>query len=163
MSGNLAYLYSTGDEINGEKQFQQLVTIDTPDAGLLSDAIVTQKGLTLKYTDNLYYLPMPGLDGDKRAYLNAPKMQYKWKSKKFVFPGRITLAAAKIVHDCGSAVTFNLYVDCRLVYTVEICDCLPFRLPPNIMGNEVEIEVIGKSPIHKIKVASSMQELIEHE
>lgn len=163
MTAPLAYLYNTGDEINGQKQFQQLVTMDTPDAGVLSDALVTKDGLTLKYTEKLFKLPLPGEGGDKRLYLAAPKLTYRWKSKKFVFPGQVTFAAAKIIHDCGEAVTFKLYVDCKLVHTVEVCDCLPFRLPSQIMGMEAEIEVIGKSPIHKIKVASSMRELMENE
>jgi hypothetical protein len=156
------WVYNTGDNINGTKQYQQLVTLDVPE-GKLSDAIVTRKGLTLKYTGTLYSQALPGIGGDNKAYNRSPKYQYRWKSKKFVFPGLVTWAAGKIIHDCGSAVTFNLYVGCRLVWTAEICDCKPFRLPPNIVGNEVEIEVIGKSPIQKIKLASSIQELMEHE
>lgn len=158
---NVAWIYNTGDEVNGSQPYQQLVTMDTPE-GVLSDAKVTGKGLVLKYTGDLYYLPLPGV-GDLKDYLRAQKLEYRWKSKKFVFPGHITLAAGKIIHDCGSAVTFNLYVNCRLAFTAEICDCNPFRIPTQIVGNEVEIEVIGKSPIHKIKVASSIEELLEHE
>jgi hypothetical protein len=159
---NLAFIYNTGDDIHGQKQFQQLVTMDVPD-GVLSDAKVTYKGLVLKYTEKLYFLPLPGEGGNNELYKRARKLEYKWKSKKFVFPGRITLAAGKIVHDCGSPVTFNLYVNCRLVWTAEICDCNPFRIPTQITGNEVEIEVIGKSPIQKIKIASSIRELMENE
>lgn len=158
----LAYIYSTGDEINGERPFQQLVTIDVPD-GVLSDAIETTKGLVLKYGGALYKLPLPGDGGSNKVYNKAQKLTYRWKSKKFVFPGLVTLAAAVIIHDCGKPVTFNLYVDCRLVFTIEICDCNPFRIPSQTIGKEVEIEVIGQSPIHKIKVASSMRELLESE
>lgn len=162
LMSQLAYVYSTGDEINGVKQYQALVTMDIPD-GKLSDALVTRKGLVIKYDNQLYKLALPGEGGNNVAYKNSQKLTYKWKSKMFVFPGRITLAAAKIIHDCGHAVTFRLYIDCKLAWETEICDCLPFRLPPNLMGQEVEIEVEGISPIHKIKVASSMQELAEHE
>jgi hypothetical protein len=136
--------------------------MDYPE-GVLSDAIVGKQGLVLKYGGKLFRLPLPGEELSNALYNKAEKLTYRWKSKKFVFAGEITLAAGKITHDCGSAVTFNLYVDCRLVWTAEICDCQPFRIPTQIRGTTVEIEVIGKSPIHKIKVASSIQELMENE
>lgn len=156
-----AYLYNLGDDINGQKQFQQLVTMDVP-AGYLGQALTTQKGLTLKYGSQLYYLPLPG-EGEDKTYRYTPKLCYRWRSKKYVFPGQMTLAAGKMIKECGKGVTLNLYVDCRCVWQAEICDCQPFRIPAQIRGVEFEIEVIGESRIFEIHLASSMQELLENE
>lgn len=153
------YIYATGDSINGEKQFSQLVTMEAP-SGVLSQALETRYGITLKYTNDIYYLPLPGVGGD-REYRASPKECFQWKSKKFVFPGNITLAAGKVIHDCGGTVTVKLYVDCKCVWQIEVCDCEPFRVPSQIMGNVVEIELFGRSAVQEVHFASSMRELLE--
>lgn len=161
MANNYCYVFNTGDAINGAKPFQQLVTMDAPQ-GELKQAFQSNKGLTTQYDNRLYYLPLPG-DGEEAEYNRAPKAVYKWKSKKFVFPGRMTLAAGKVVKDCGGVLTMKLYVDCKLAWTTEICDCKPFRLPPEIEGIEFEVELIGTARVVEVHLASSMRELIEHD
>jgi len=153
------YIYDTGDSTFGSQNpLAQLVTINTPE-GTLSQALQTSRGVTLKYTDKLYYLPLPGNEG-RNEYNTAKKMTYKWKSKKFTFPNRTTMAAAKVMKGCG-VLTFNLYVDCILVYTTEICDCKPFRLPSQTEGLLFEIELIGTAEVFSVKIASSMRELAD--
>lgn len=155
------YIYDLGDDINGQKQFQHLVTMDTPE-GELGDAKVTKYGMTVKYGKDLYCLPLPG-EVSEDAYRNAPKQTYEWKSKKFVFPGRMTMAAAKVTKDCGGTLILSIYVDCRLAYESEICDCKPFRLPTAVEGIEFEILLKGTAKVTEVHIASSIKELIESE
>ena len=156
------YIYNTGGEITGDATAGQIVTMDTP-TGILLDAKETVNGLTLKYSNQLFYLPTPGDGGEDKGYRKAPKMCYRWKSKKFVFPGQTTFAAGKIVHDCGGAITIRVFVDCKCVWQADICDCNPFRIPSQIMGVTYEIELIGKSAVQEVHLAGSMKELIENE
>jgi hypothetical protein len=156
------YVYDTGDEINGDKQFQQLVTMNVPE-GILSQALVTSMGLTTKYTNQVFYLPLPGDGNIDKGYRKALKYCFQWKSKKFVMPGQTTFAAGKIIHDCGGPITLRLYVDCRCVWQTEICDCNPFRIPSQIMGLDFEIELLGRSAVYEVHIAGSMRELLENE
>lgn len=153
------FAYHTGDEINGDNKFGQLVTFDVP-SGVVDQATVTRRGLTLKYANDLFCLPLPG-DGEDKEYRRSPKACYQWKSKKFVFPGTMTLAAGKIVHACGGKITVRLYVDCKCVWQANICDCEPFRIPSQIIGTEFEIELLGTQAVYEVHFASSMQELLE--
>lgn len=153
------YAYHTGDEITGDNKYGQLITFDLP-SGVLDQATVTRRGLTLKYANDLFCLPLPG-DGEDKEYRQSPKACFQWKSKKFVFPGTMTLAAGKIVHACGGKITVRIYVDCKCVWQAEICDCEPFRIPSQICGTEFEVEVLGKQAVYEIHLASSMQELLE--
>lgn len=157
----LGYAYHTGEDIFGDNQFGQLVTYDVP-SGVIDQATVTYRGLTIKYANDLFCLPLPG-NGTDKEYSTSPKACFQWKSKKFVFPGTMTLAAGKIIHDCGGAITIKLYVDCRCVWQADICDCENFRIPSQILGVEFEVEVFGKTPIHEIHLASSMAELTEEQ
>jgi hypothetical protein len=156
------YIYDTGDGINGDKQFQQLVTMNVPE-GILSQALVCSMGLALKYTNQVFYLPLPGEGGVDKGYRKALKYCFQWKSKKFVMPGQTTFAAGKIIHDCGGAITFRLYVDCKCVWQTEICDCNPFRIPSQIMGLDFEVELLGRSAVYEVHIAGSMRELLENE
>ena len=156
------YIYDAGNDIMAGSTAGQIVTMDTP-TGLLLDAKVAARGLTLKYSNQLFYLPTPGDGAEEREYRKAKKMCFRWKSKKFVFPGQTTFAAGKIVHDCGGAITIRLFVDCKCVWQADICDCNPFRIPSQIMGVTYEIELIGKNAVQEVHLAGSMRELIENE
>jgi hypothetical protein len=93
-----------------------------------------------------------------------PRQQYTWKSKKFVFPGQTTFAAAKVVHACGGGgVRFRLYIDCCCVYETVVRGCVPFRLPAQLRGITCEIELIGCSRVTEVRVASSIRELMGDE
>jgi hypothetical protein len=98
------------------------------------------------------------------AYEASTKQRFVWRSKKFVFPGQTTFAAAKVVHSCqGGGVHFRLYVDDCCVYDVVVRGCVPFRLPPNIRGITAEIEIAGCSRVTEVRVASSIRELMGDE
>jgi len=153
------FAYDTGSEIYGENKYGQLTTFDVPH-GVVDQATVTRRGVTIKYVNDLFCLPLPG-NGQDKEYRTSPKACYQWKSKKFVFPGSMTLAAGKIIHACGGKITMRLYVDCKCVWQIDVCDCEPFRIPSQIVGIEFEVEVFGKQAIYEIHLASSMQELLE--
>jgi hypothetical protein len=111
----------------------------------------------------VYTLQLPE-DVGLPAYESAPKQQYTWRSKKFVFPGQTTFAAAKVVHSCqGGGVRFRLYIDCCCVYETVVRGCVPFRLPPQLRGITCEIELIGCSRVTEVRVASSIRELMGDE
>ena len=122
--------------------------------------IVGGLGLHTAFDTNLYYWPVPGWvrKGD-----TPQKLRYRWKSKKFVMPGRTNFGAAKVVWECDGDVCFSLYSDCILVYSRKITDCQPFRLPSEYIGIEFEIQVEGTGTISEIHVASGMKELTEVE
>lgn len=154
-----AYIYHLGDNLNGDKDFQHLVTMEVP-IGYLTTSLVTKDGLVLKYGKDLYRLPLPGYQGDT-TYKTSKKLDYNWKSKEFVFPGRTTLAAVKVVRDCYGTCLFSIYVDGKQFFQAEVCNSDPFRLPSQLMGVVFEVQVQGTATVKEIHVASSMKELTE--
>jgi hypothetical protein len=108
----------------------------------------------------VYSLPLPE-DVGLEAYQAAVKQRYVWRSKKFVFPGQTTFAAAKVVQACGGGgVRFRLYIDCCCVFETVVRGCVPFRLPANLRGITAEIELLGCSRVTEVRVASSIRELM---
>lgn len=154
-----AYVYQLGDDLNGDKPFQHLVTMDVP-VGYLAQAVVTSRGLTLKYGKNLYCLPLPGEVGDN-AYRKAPKQPYIWRSKKFVMPGRLTLAAGRVARSRDGDCLLKLYVDGRLVWESLVLDARPFTIPDQIMGKIFEVELQGTARVTELHLAPSMKELMD--
>lgn len=111
----------------------------------------------------VYSLPLPE-DVGLPAYKNAPKQQYVWRSKKFVFPGQTTMGACKIVHSCaGGGVRMRLFVDCCCVFQTVVRGCVPFRLPAQLRGITFEIELQGCSRVTEVRLASSIRELMGDE
>lgn len=154
------YIFNTGSTLDGSRALQRLVTCDTP-PDVRAHAI-GRKGLYILALDGVYSMPFPDTPG-LEVYANAPKYCYEWKSKKFVFPGQMVMAAAKVVHNCKGFVRLKIMVDCCCVYEVLVHDCQPFTLPPNMAGVEWEVELVGTAAVSEVHLASSLRELIEHE
>lgn len=153
------FVYDAPEDLNDEHAFQQLVTMDAP----VSDSApgpwaIGDYGLQIAFGQDLYYWPVPGW---VRAMDVVQKLCYRWKSKKFVFPGKTAFAAAKVVWECDGEVCFKLIGDCQVVYQRTITNCLPFRLPHNHTHIEWEIELTGTGTVSEVHVATSMQELTE--
>ena len=55
---------------------------------------------------------------------------------------------------------FKLYVDDELKYTKYVSDDKPFRLPKQYKGRRVRVSVTGTAPVTRIKIATSMEEII---
>lgn len=166
---SVGYIFDTGAAGADSSPFQKLVTIDAPRRGNVIHSCIGRQGpyfLTeeLLFGEYYYYvhvLPTPGGTTDVR-YENAAKMEYQWKSKEYVMPGRTTWGAAKVVHRNG-CVTLRLYVDKRIVYSKRVVGCSPFRLPSQIEGVTAEIELIGDAVVTEVHIASSIRELLSNE
>lgn len=171
---DLGYLFDTASTLDGEHPLQKLVTFDAPKGTVLSHTVGSSGldilvgipnpdiGVDALIKNFVYSMPFPNTKKGGK-YNTAPKMCYQWKSKKFVFPGNMTMAAAKVVHDCDGSLRLKVFVDCCCRYEVEVKDCKPFRLPPSMQGVEWEVEVTGTATIHEIHLASSIRELLEDE
>lgn len=165
------YIFNTGTSGANGLPFQHLVTIDSPVAGPVISHTLGRQGMYLlsaewayiqpwnyeviRYTASV--LPTPGGTTDI-PYKNAPKQTYQWKSKKFVMAGRTTFAAAKVVMDKG-CVRLRLHIDGCCRYDAVVQNCAPFRLPDQLAGIELEIELIGTATIHEVHIASTIEEL----
>lgn len=154
------YMFETGSSIDGEHPMQRFVTMDTPNNVRAHTS--GGSGLYVLATDGVYQMAFPDSIGNE-MYGNAAKYCYSWKSKKFVFPGQMVMAAAKVVHDCKGFVRLKIMVDCCCLYETLVHDCKPFTLPPNLAGVEWEVELEGNATVHEVHLASSLRELIEHE
>lgn len=154
------FVYQPPEDLNDFHAFQQLVTMDAPIEQLPVAWVQGGYGLQIAFENNLYYWPIPGW---VRSTDTPQKLPYKWKSKKFVMPGRTNFGAAKVVWECDGTVCFKLYSDCILVYSRTVTDCQPFRLPSEYIGVEFEIELLGTGTVSEVHVASSMKELTEVE
>lgn len=153
------FVYQPPQDLNAVHEFQQLVTMDAPITESPIAWVVGGLGLHTAFENKLYYWPLPGWEAG-----NAPqKLQYQWKSKKFVMPGFTNFAAGKVVWECDGEVCIKIYADCRCVYSARVQDCLPFRLPSSSGGIEFEIELTGTGTVSEVHIASSMKELTEVE
>lgn len=156
----LAFVYDAPEDLNDSHPFQQLVTMDLPQQMAPQCWAVGDWGLQIAFDKYIYNWPIPGWV-IPNTQNQIQKLTYKWKSKKFVFPGITSFAAAKVVFECDGWVCFRLWGDCELIYQTVVDNCNPFRLPHNFRNIEFEIEAIGTATVSEIHVASSMQELTE--
>lgn len=160
----LGYIYNTAAITGNPSRYGQLVTLDLPNKGKVIDTALGRQGLYVLTEENVdaiirnevFVLPTPGSNTDV-PYDSAPKMEYIWRSKKFVMPGRTTIGVAKVVHK--GCVRLRLIVDgcCRVEEQVRHCNA--FRLPSQLVGFEYEIELIGTGTVYEVHIASTMQEL----
>lgn len=162
------YILHTGSATADPNQFQQLVTIDAPTQGDVIHATHGRQGTYFLsktkeidgFTFTTHVLPTPDNKTDVR-YANAAKMDYIWKSKKFVMPGWTTMAAAKVQH-AGGCVRLRVYADGCLACDIVVGDCRPFKLPAQVAGTTFEIELRGTSQVSEAHIAQSMRELLEN-
>lgn len=164
---SVGYIFQTGALSADRSQFQQLVTIDAPRRGNVIASCLGRQGLYLlteefafgRYNYFTHVLPSPGGDTDVK-YGNARKMEYQWKSKKYVMPARTTWGAAKVVFN-GGCVRMRLHVDGCCMEDVMVRSCQPFTLPSQITGVTLEVELIGDAEVTEVIVASTMREIAE--
>jgi hypothetical protein len=91
---------------------------------------------------------------------------FQWKSKKFLQLRPTTFASLQLHADyvymaanAGSYVTVKLYADGALVFTGDITDDQPVRLPAITRSYYWEIELVGNVPVRRIAIATSVAEL----
>lgn len=164
----LGYIYHTGSGTSDPAQFQQLVTIDAPTAGKVIDSTIGRQGVYVLSEESVldvntyktHVLPQPDNLTDVK-YASAPKMEYRWRSKRFVLPGNATMAAAKVVRGGEGDVRIRIIVNGCCKHEQQVRSSQAFRLPSQIMGGEWEIELIGTARIFEVHIAPSMQELLQ--
>lgn len=156
---SLGYIFDTGSTLDGEHPLNRLTTFDYPAVPAVSHC-VSDDGLVILNSNSVWVLSMPNMK-NKDSYKQAEKQCYVWKSKKFVFPGQITFAYAKVVHDCDGFVRLKLYCDGICVYDTKVPGSLPIALPSQVVGVEWEVELHGTATVHEIHVAPSIEELLE--
>lgn len=123
-----------------------------------------------------------GTNGDIYQWddLSQARMTARWKSKVFVTPMPVNLGAAKVVADYdgegesplwedvediwqtsdlqwdgGAVVTFNLYVDKKLLFTTTRTDSGVFRLPAGYKSDTFEIEVLSPVRVRSVHIADT--------
>lgn len=162
-SENTGYLYTSINSHNNQFPLQRLITFTSP-AGTPGPNLVVPSsqgagfgsGIVASWGNKRYSWPLPGY-----GYEIATKLTYTWKSKKFVMAGATTFAAAKVVNSEDGALTANFYGDGNLIYSKNVTDSLPFRIPHNHDCIVWEIELVGKASVQEVHLATSMRDLIE--
>lgn len=153
----IGYMFDTGSSLDGERPFARLSTFDYMSPDVLS-SVWTNNGLAvLDNSGGVWEMAFPNMT-NKEAYKTAPKMTYTWRSKKFVLPGLTTFGAAKIIHDCG-CLRMQIHVDNKCIYDTPITTKKPFTLPPDVVGVEYEIVLIGNANVYEVALATSVQDL----
>lgn len=153
------YIFDTGSTLDGSHENQKLVTFDYPPGTVISHCI-TNDGLAILANNAVWTMALPNMV-NKDSYRMAQKQCYVWKSKKYVFPGEISFAFAKVVHDCDGFVRLKIYCDCVCVYDTSVPSSKPIALPPSVVGVTWEVEVHGTATVHEIHMATSIHELVE--
>lgn len=154
----VGYIFVHENNHNNQFPLSQLVTFNPP-PGVQGPSFVTgtaSGGLFAAFGNVLYRWPMPGY-----GYEAASKQIYQWKSKQFVMAGGTTFAAAKVVNSGDGTLTFNFYGDGVLIYSHNITDSQPFRIPAQHSVIKVEIMLAGTATVQEVHLATSMRELTE--
>jgi hypothetical protein len=153
------YMFDTGSTLDGSHPTQRLATFDYPDGTVISHCI-TNDGLAVLANNAVWTMALPNMP-NKNSYSKSLKQCYRWKSKKYVFPGTVTFAFAKVVHDCDGFVRLKIYCDGICVYDTAVSGSQPIALPPSVVGVTWEVEVHGTATVHEIHMATSISELTE--
>lgn len=107
-------------------------------------------------SDNLYLLIN---DIVKQWGGSTSQLTYTWKSKKFVTPKPVNMAAAQVTADDYNDVTMKVYADGVLKHTESVTDDSIFKLPSGYLSKHWEIELTGKSRVTEAFIAESVREL----
>ncbi len=133
-----------------------LTTYDDSAVAVLTDPI----------SDRFYYSRQDA-SGKTTIHLfegSSQRMQYKWRSKTFLFPARVTFGAVRVDYERDSVVSdvgllFTLYVDGSPKYVRSLEDSCIFRLPGGYAGREWGVELKGEACVRSVELASTVLEL----
>lgn len=144
---------------NGVKKGAYLFDPLQVDFGLVELDIWYKAASRHHQTENLYFLAddLTVYQFDDTAAVKKP---YTWRSKLFdVGNDGTRMLACKVVADEYSNVTLNIYTDGELLYSKQVTDRRPFRLPNHSNRYDWQFEVIATSQVREIVLANSMLEL----
>lgn len=126
-------------------------------------AIISQHNLTVTAAFNDLQRDTLYLAGN--GYINAwdshatNYLAYTWRSKVFETPKQMNFAWAQVLVTDDKPVTFNLYADGIIKYTIAITDDKPFRLPSGYKSKYWEVELTGTGSVRSVLMAESIKEL----
>ena len=168
-TSHLGYLYTQADGIDADHPLQRLVTFDAPN-GTVLDHCAAAAGITVLTNratpdggdpNTLYnaawMMPFPD-STQATTYRSAAKMCYQWRSKVFAFEEFLNMACARVVFE-GGFVRLRIYVDGCCTYETKVRDCLPFTLPPNMVGHTYEIGLEGTATVHEVHLATAIEDI----
>lgn len=144
---------------NGVKKGAYLFDPLQVDFGLVELDIWYKAASRHHQTENLYFLAddLTVYQFDDTAAVKKP---YTWRSKLFdVGNDGTRMLACKVIADEYSNVTLNIYTDGELLYSKQVTDRRPFRLPNHSNRYDWQFEVIATSQVREIVLANSMLEL----
>ena len=92
-----------------------------------------------------------------------PKQTAQWRSKTFISKDYMNYGAARIIADftTGKAVTFRLYADKGLIFSTQVTDNKPFRLPSGYRSDTYAVEVLSDIRVRAIHLAETVLGLKE--
>lgn len=125
-----------------------------------SKTFVSNEGIVTPAVARLradYYLPLTNIYYDYTAE-SRPLNSAPLHTSTINSPVDLTYAFEII--NKRRAVLFTYYVNNEPKLTKLIYNASPFRLPSGFRGDEIEVEVTSRIPVHSIELASSMGELM---
>lgn len=141
------FIMDVRGEPEGPRDFGDFVTIDFSPLSIHS---APSGRLYYSEGNNVYEWDSPY----SREY-----MEYIWRSRKFVTPGRLAMNAGKVVADYGPDVQVSLERDRLVVLNRPVGHRRPFRVKRSGRGIEFVIELRGTAVIHEAHFATSVSEL----
>lgn len=131
----------------------QLVTLDDVFTASHYDAL-----------NNIFYFTN-GTDGTVYEWDDPTQARQtvQWRSKVIVSKDYVNFGAARIMADftAGKAITFRLYADKGLVFSTQVTDNKPFRLPSGYRSDTYEVEVLSDIRVRSIHMAETVLGLKE--
>mgnify|MGYP000011717852 CR=1 FL=1 len=122
------------------------------ESGLRYVNIYAKDAVSDPYTDTLFLL-----SGSNVVKWDAgTNLTYKWKSKRFEVPRKVTLRAGRIRAESYADTTFRLYVDETLRHTQTVTSGEPFAMPRGYEGRLIQVEIEGTDVVNHIECAETM-------
>ena len=106
-------------------------------------------------TDNLYLAV--GTEIKKWNYGSA--LTATWKSKLYNVPAPTNFSCFQLNAVTYGNLTFKMYVNGTLAYSVAVTGANPYRLPAGSLQQRYEFEVVGTDQWTQLAIANSVQEL----
>lgn len=142
---------------NGTVQEGFILDPKNPKASLTFTSVYATAGYNDPIDDALY---LQIGDDIEKWDADATNLTYTWKSKVFVTPAPVNMAAAQVFADSYSTpITLQLEVDGVLRHTRLVYSNKPFRLPAGFLGEEFAVTLSGTVDVNQVVLADTMAAL----
>lgn len=106
-------------------------------------------------TDNLYL----AIGADIKKWNSGTPLTATWKSKVYDLPVPTNFSCFQVKAVSYNNLTFKMYVDGALAYSVPVPSQTPMRLPSGFLKRQYEFEVVGTDQWYVCAIANSITEL----